>query len=100
MICCGSSHDARNQLATVDDNQPEQVEESSGERSARHEARVIGAVSEGRRWGKMKDDLLVRADRAIRDSRLVRDQARKDLISARMATAKYRADDVPASKNP
>ncbi len=35
----------------------------------------------------MRDDLLARADRAIRESRLVREQARKDPVNARMAIA-------------
>jgi len=35
----------------------------------------------------MRDDLLAGADRAIRKSQLVRDEARKDRMNARMAVA-------------
>jgi hypothetical protein len=38
----------------------------------------------------MRDDLLARADRAIRESRLLRDQARKDRVNARMVIARVR----------
>jgi hypothetical protein len=39
----------------------------------------------------MRDDLLARADRAIRDSRFLRDEAHKNLVNARMATVHVRA---------
>jgi hypothetical protein len=43
------------------------------------------------RWGGVSDDLLARADRAIRESRLTRDEAHKDRESARNAMARVRA---------
>ena len=39
----------------------------------------------------MRDDLLARVDRTIRESRLVRDQARETLAKARIAGANARA---------
>jgi hypothetical protein len=39
----------------------------------------------------MKDDLLARADWAIRESRLIRDQAHQDRMDTRIAVARVRA---------
>ncbi len=39
----------------------------------------------------MRDELLARADRIIRESRLIRDQAHQDRVSARIALACVRA---------
>ncbi len=39
----------------------------------------------------MQDELLARADRTIRESRLIRDQAHKDRVNTRMAVARIRA---------
>ena len=46
--------------------------------------------------GKMRDDLLARAERGIRESWLLRGQVRRDLVQARIATARIRATLGPA----
>jgi len=63
--------------------------------TARSPRNATGPPWEPNRWlrvkGWMRDDLLARVDRTIRESRLVRDQARETLAKARIAGANARA---------
>jgi hypothetical protein len=52
---------------------------------------ALGAKAGTNALGGVSDDLLARADRAIRESRLTRDEAHKDRESARNAMTRVRA---------